>query len=299
MIIIGSYPVQDVLGRKSRDIDLLAPLTEFQRYIDRFDGKPTLVDKDHAYYRGLNYILDCELIWPDSLSQELAEMILSCDDTTYDEEMKAYMPHMDFIYMLKMTHRFKKNSPHFLKTLRDIQKLRAAGAVIRPEHEDFYKRRLKATLWYEHPNLNRTKEEFFNPEDDFYVYDHDSIHEAIALEDRPAYVKYAVDGQEVLSSKKKFFEEVSEETRLYGVYEEACVLALERHQIPNDFKPDPKVSFDIALMKVCTSITSGWFREYAWEHYDDVLDLFQKFPNFVEKFRENSAKLRPYEGKMA
>jgi hypothetical protein len=27
-------------------------------------------------------------------------------------------------------------------------------------------------------------------------------------------------------------------------------------------------------MKVCTSITSGWFREFAWENHDEVADMF-------------------------
>jgi hypothetical protein len=204
--------------------------------------------------------------------------------------------------MLKMSHRYKKNSPHFLKTMQDIRKMREAGAVIQPEHEAFYKHRMDATYWYEHPNLNQSKDEFFNPEDDFYVYDHDSIHEAIAVGDRPAYVKYAIDGQEVLSSKKKFFNEVDETTRLFGVYEEACVLALERSQIPNDFKVDRDWSFKKALEKVCTSITSGWFREYAWEHYDEVLAIYERMSmianNYVEVYNHNQHKLRPYERKM-
>ena len=61
------------------------------------------------------------------------------------------------------------------------------------------------------------------------------------------------------------------------------VLALERHQIPNDFRPHPKKSFDMALMKVCTSITSGWFREWAWENYDQVQGLFN--PAYVDWFK--------------
>jgi hypothetical protein len=35
-------------------------------------------------------------------------------------------------------------------------------------------------------------------------------------------------------------------------------------------------------MKVCTSITSGWFREFAWENYDNVLDLYND--KYVEIF---------------
>ncbi len=72
-------------------------------------------------------------------------------------------------------------------------------------------------------------------------------------------------------------------TRLYGVLEEAYVLALERSQIPFAGKVTPRQSFDIAIEKVCTSITSGWFREFAWENYDKVVELYRD--DYVEKFK--------------
>ena len=295
LIVLGSYPIQDILDRESRDLDLLATLPDFQEAM--FPDRPVIQDKNHAYVKAEHRIYDCELIWPDSDSMELAELILGDPDTYFDESINAWVPSLNILYMLKMSHRFKKNSPHFLKTMQDIRKMREAGAIIQPEHEDFYKRRMKATYWYEHPNLNRSKEEFFNPEDDFYVYDHDSIHEAIAVRTlRPAYIDYAVDGAEVLSSKRKFFE-ATFTLRLFGVYEEACVLALERSQIPNDFKINPRWSFEKALEKVCTSITSGWFREFAWENYDAVMRLYQSRGenNYVHLFEKNGAVLRPYE----
>lgn len=296
MIVLGSYPIQSLLGRVPGDIDLLGTLTEFQSYTQ---GRPVILDNGHAVFKTKEQIYDCELIWPDSLSAELMELILNDPATYFIEDIKAYAPSLNVLYMLKMTHRFKKNSPHFYKTLSDIRVMRAAGAEIQPEHLHFYLRRLKATLHYEHPNLNRTKEEFFNPEDDFYVYDHDSIHEAVALGERPAYWEYAIDGKEVLSSKKKFFEG-SQEMRLRGVYEETCVLALERSQIPNEFngRISEHWSFLKALEKVCTSITSGWFREFAWENYDQVLMLHRQSGSYVERFNANKDKLRPYERPM-
>lgn len=71
------------------------------------------------------------------------------------------------------------------------------------------------------------------------------------------------------------------ETNKVYVIDNFEVLALERSQIP--FKNmAPKTSFLIALEKVCTSITSGWFREYAWENYDKVVSLYD--PNYVKMF---------------
>ncbi|MGC7970057.1 DUF7275 domain-containing protein, partial [Salmonella enterica] len=70
-----------------------------------------------------------------------------------------------------------------------------------------------------------------------------------ALAGRPAYTFYMKDGSEVMTSKEKF-DSLPEELKLAGVYEETCVLALERHQIPNNFNPDPTGSFMYALEKV-------------------------------------------------
>lgn len=296
MIVLGSYPIQKLLGREAKDLDLLATLPEFQEYTK---ARPTITDKGHAHVKTPERIYDCELIWPDSVSLELAELILLDPLTSYDETVQAWVPSLNILYMLKMSHRFKKNSPHFLKTMWDIRKMREAGAFIQAEHQEFYEKRMKATYDYSHPNLNTDKQEFFRPEDNFYIYDHDSIHETVAVtEHGPAYTRYAVEGAEVLSSKAKFFAG-PEADRLYGVYEEACVLALERSQVPNQFRLDPDWSFKMALMKVCTSITSGWFREYAWENYDRVLDIYNWMKKhdrlYVTEFNRNAAKLRKYE----
>ena len=63
--------------------------------------------------------------------------------------------------------------------------------------------------------------------------------------------------------------------------EETQVLALERSQVLFE-NVEPKKSFDMALNKVCSSITSGWFREYAWENYKNVQKLYEA--DYVERF---------------
>lgn len=163
---------------------------------------------------------------------------------------------------IKMSHRYKKNSPFFNKTMVDIKFLRSQGIALNEELQAIMLKRQKEVLNYAHPVLDTSKNAFFK--DDIYTYDHDTIHEAVALASWPAYKFYMKEGSEVMTSREKF-EELPEMIKQAGVYEEACVLALERSQIPNDFKINPEASFMMALEKVCTSITSGWFREYAWE----------------------------------
>ena len=101
--------------------------------------------------------------------------------------------------------------------------------------------------------------------------------------EKPAYLYYARDGHEVLSDKQKWIA-CSEELKLQGVLEETYVLALERSQIPYGDNVLPFDSFKIALEKVCTSITSGWFRAYAYENYDRAMQAYD--PKYVEKFNQ-------------
>jgi hypothetical protein len=99
--------------------------------------------------------------------------------------------------------------------------------------------------------------------------------------ERPAYSYYS--NAEVMCSKK-LWDNCSYDIKLFGALEEIYVLALERSQIPFRGKTDPKKSFEMAAMKVCTSITSGWFREFCWENYDAIIKAYDE--NYATKFWE-------------
>lgn len=134
-----------------------------------------------------------------------------------------------------------------------------------------------------HPKLNQSKDNFFE-EAEFKIFDHDSIHKAVALGENPAYT-YMQDG-EVWCSKKKW-NKLSETEKLNCVLEEASVLALERSIIPSLFLGRPFIgaekAFNYALMKICTTITSGFFRNYAIEHYQEAIS---NRPDFTKSFFE-------------
>jgi len=159
--------------------------------------------------------------------------------------------------------------------------MRSLGAQI--EHPEWLKEREKETYNYSHPKLSVSKDEFFKKDDGqvVYIYDHDSIHIAMARFDKPAYEYFKPEGSQVLCDKKMFFDS-PEEIKLASVIEEATVLALERSQIPYKGLVEPLWSFKMALFKVCTSITSGYWREYAYSVYDQVLALYDE--KYVEKF---------------
>lgn len=270
-----------------RDNDVILPTKELaEAYINRVTAQHeykvteeisekfktiTIIAKPLAKGRTIH-----EVTYPTSIESSTYQLY---HDFKHIEFGNALFADLNTLYMLKMSHRFLKNSPHFLKTRKHILNMRRLGAII--SNPDWLALREKETYDYAHPNLNVKSKDFFNSNFD-YVYDHDTLHEAVKMLDRPAYTHYMVDGEEVNCSKDKF-NKCDKSIQVLGVLEETYVLALERSQIPFNFNVDPKKSFDMALEKVCTSITSGWFRDFAWESYDIVQKLYDE--NYVTKFR--------------
>lgn len=246
-------------------------------------GMAVCIQELDVWRRPAPFIYEAEFIDRDNPSSRLFYDAVIADpasDPLFMEDSWFYYPSLDMLYLLKMSHRYKKNSPHFKKTMDDIHTMREKGAKI-PDQE-LYQARMDATYGYSHPNLKRTKEEFFVTSGELkYEYDHDSLHEAVAHLDRPMYTYYAVDGEQVLSSRSKF-DALPHEHKIYGVLEESYVLALERSVIP--FGTEPDAAFMKALEKVCTSITSGWFRSWAYEHYYECLERYDS--GYVDKFHK-------------
>jgi hypothetical protein len=206
-----------------------------------------------------------------------------------------HVSNIDLAYTLKMSHRFLRNSPHFEKTWKDIQALRKLGAKIPDCLSIWLRRREKETYYYNHPSLNKSKEEFFDTKGVTYVHDHDSIHEAVAIEDKPAYQSFLV-GE--VKTCQNLFEQQSFDTKLNAVLEEAMVLSIERSliHVDNPHELEHEV-WRYSLMKVCTSITSGWFREFAWENYGLCCKLYySRVQGFYGKFEQalNNGKIIPH-----
>ncbi|QNO00224.1 hypothetical protein QGX21_gp084 [Pseudomonas phage phiPsa315] len=330
MLLIGSRALvannPELEGvRKTIDWDFICTIEQFTAWHKANKGNlqfavPTQQGK---YYHardkdGMNY--EFELAW-EGTSALVFLQHYGLHNHVWKPEIGP-VPAIDLdLLMIKLSHRYKRNSPHFLKTMSDIKFLRkklgdrANLFLDMPLNKQIMAMREKESYDYAHPRLNVSSKDFFNGDGVQYVYDHDSIHEAVALYEvpvsagggvvdwktRPAYTFYMKDGSEVMTSKEKFMS-VPERIRLYGVYEESCVLALERSQIPHGMGkeggPTARQSFEMALSKVCTSITSGWFREYAWENYQKVLDLYNELGenDYIERFNRNNHLLKAYTG---
>lgn len=278
MLVIGSRALIAQgfnLGRQPKDWDYVCTYEEYREWIEQHRTElkafyPLSGNKFVAFSKA-GTIYEFEISWPGSTAEELLQM-----------ELGRTHASPEVCLALKMSHRYLKNSPHFLKTMEDIWMLRRHCISYGPLERlaDWVRRREKETYTYKHPNLKQDKKGFFDASVK-YTYDHDAIHRAVAYGDVPAYRLYMEDGAEVNCDKSKFFA-ITQEERLHGVAEEAYVLALERSLIPFPGVLTPEKAFKLALMKVCTSITSGWFREFAWENYYKVVEIYNE--NYVDQF---------------
>lgn len=309
MLIVGSHALihHNVVDREPHDSDFICTMAQFRAWckINRPIIRrcvPLSGTKMHVRdSEGWNY--EFEIAYAGSSGEALMQYEIGCgwDDT----DLVAHYASKESCLALKLSHRYLKDSPHFLKTMRDIQKLRELDVQLSYWHHTWLPHRERETYVYAHPRLDVTKEDFFKGDGVNYVYDHDTIHltQAITPDGQgskvPAYTFYMKENSQVMTSKELFFK-VPNVIRLRGVYEETCVLALERSQIPHGLGkeggPSARWSFEMALMKVCTSITSGWFREYAWENYDKVLAMYNDLGenDYIERFSENKHLLKPF-----
>ncbi len=298
-LVIGSYALAwqlDKLGIRHdlnpNDLDIIvrdsSDCDDFITKLEEGEGKATLIKT--VISEKFSTVTKCvkvntgivEITYPTSDTCTTATLLDK--SVLFPESMpcivECSVAPIELLYSLKMSHRYLKNSPHFLKTLKAAKILRKLTSDTHYD-VDWYNARVKETYNYAHPKLSVNKSEFFNSNFN-YIYDHDTIHEAVKLLDKPAYTFYMDGDAEVNCSKEKFFA-CERVIRLLGVLEETYVLALERSQIPNEFNINPRKSFNIALEKVCTSITSGWFREYAWDHYEQISAMYDS--GYVDKFK--------------
>lgn len=298
MILTGSRALllraAPLLQRKPLDFDFICTRQEFDGWLEKnrekVNAQKVYPEKNYMIVEG-DVNCEFEIIGEQPSTEVLAKLIQEDKDTV--ETTFGLVPSLDMLFTIKSSHKYKKNSPHFWKTLMDYHIMRSAGAVIRPEWKEFYRMREKETYNYSHPNLNQSKENFFKDDGIKYVWDHDDIHKSVAVGERPAYTYYLKDGSPVQCDKSKFFA-LPHQTRINGIVEEAMVLAIERSLVPHPGTWTPEYAWKFALMKVLSSITSGWFREFGYDNAPEVIK--NKPVGYWEKFQKDveCGRVKPF-----
>ena len=158
----------------------------------------------------------------------------------------------------------------------------------------------KETYPQGNPKLNKSNDEFFD-DPVKKAYDHDFLHELYAYEDRPMFEKLKRPEQFDLAwCNKDLWEQLSQTQKLQCVAEETYVIATERFMVPNDWNYPTKKAFYFALKKVCTTLTSGWFRDFAIDNFPQVFELFDASKMYLVQahLESDNTYKRYYKGEM-
>lgn len=158
------------------------------------------------------------------------------------------------------------------------------------------------------PNMRVTTDRFFEQSkrsvDPLFV--HDELHKVVAHEEgKPYYLNLLKDPTKVEVDIRKFMD-LSPDDRRRCIQEEAYVIALERILIPvyiegrepkvnkkiweeiknnyavrnneyvaayHDVETNMLCAIEWAIMRICTTLTTGWFRDYAIEIWPSLFDF--------------------------
>lgn len=280
ILLIGSDAARRHMAdmRIDGDIDLIMEMPDLLDFVEDHGIDAAPFSKTKFVGKWCGTMVEMEVAWPGSCAEMLLDRVTGKVIKMMGQNL--FLPDLNWLYTIKMSHRYLKNSPHFRKTMDDVHAMRKAGAQI--ADEEWLAAREAETYSYATPKLDVSKEHFFAEGARQFPHDHDSVHWAVkTLGEKPAYLHYKADDKEVWCDKEKW-DACAESTKQAGVIEECYVLAIERCLVPHPGKVTPETAFLLALEKVCTSITSGYFREYAWDNYDKIvaaapMDYFQRF----------------------
>jgi hypothetical protein len=143
------------------------------------------------------------------------------------------------------------------------------------------------------PSLKKSTMNFFGQSEGYvkYFYIHDDIHRVMAHYDKPIYEDMQVDSKSAWC-EKDMWDSFSFEKKSKCVLEEAYVIALERRIIPMlngcGEVVTSKKAFEWSLMRICTTLCSGWFRQFATDNYVKILEYYN--PNYVQKFLKSESE---------
>lgn len=138
------------------------------------------------------------------------------------------------------------------------------------------------------PRLNQSVKDFFgqskNKVRSYFI--HDDMHRAVAHHNEPLYLRMQVD-RDMARCERNLWEAFSHEDKCKCVLEEAYVIALERKILPalHEDSPTwhtPSEALEWALMRICTNLTSGWFRDFATRNYGHIRQMASE--SYVDEF---------------
>lgn len=306
MLIIGSRALNQHLFIEGRvtektDYDVIMSVESFvswqstnkENIVSLFPRSATKYKAVVQYLHGRKVQYEIELALPGTSGKFLLDNIEVVSDGRMHGvfgENYAVMS-LEYLMATKRSHliypiHFEKNMVDYHIMKRALPKQETKDVHV---YETYYKLRYNEAaerVKQRTPKLNVTTEDFFSsklPVKSYYI--HDDIHEIMKHQDTPIFRKMQKDDSKAWCEKDMFFN-LPYDFQVQAVQEEAYVIALERYIIPQhgDNCNDYFDCYKRAVKRICTTLCSGWFRDFAIENYDAAILRFN--PNFVEKFMD-------------
>lgn len=326
MLVIGSFALMNdnfaEFRKNIQDMDIVMSKSSFPHFIENEEVEwRTVSDEalhmaDSIKLKLKSEKLPIEILFSDGVSS--LELIL--DQVCKDQ---LYAP-IEVLYSLKKAHihfpiKFKKHIEDLMYMRYKLrqklgitmdQDLNAESDLLDhyPALTDMHfreteKRRGKLKT----PKMAESKAQFFGKSKNYVksYYEHDNMHLAMAHDQDPVYLKILKDGAEVETDHEQW-KKLTIQQKIWCVLEEVYVIALERKILPQMFEVNPartsafgmefrewtpEEAFDWALMRVCTTLCDGFFRDFAVRAYDEIWKQYN--PDYVKTFFNNIHKYEP------
>lgn len=196
---------------------------------------------------------------------------------------KVLVAPLEMLYVLKRSHAWRARN--FDKTITHLWKVGLVKHKPEPNSWGEYlldnRKKLTMTAYPQrNPNLNQSVEDFFDDPVN-KVYNHDWLHTLYAYGDEPMYKRMQPNPDSAWCDKSMWENNMTDQEKSLCVAEECYVIATERFMVPNNFDFPSRLAFLKALSKVCTTLCSGWFRDWAIDHFDHIFNLYDS-DRFVE-----------------
>lgn len=319
MIILGSKALlfrlpqtEEVLARDERaDYDVIMTFEEFVEWHETYNeyitaSHPRSLEKYKVVVviDGVRKVYEIELANEGSSAQLLIDNKEQVTDHTVNGFLGESFDAIKLEYQM-LTKRSHLIYPvHFEKNIADYELLKSLVGEhyvsgLKKEYYDLRLSEAKERYNQRTPNLNVTTEDFFSSSlnvPHYFVHDH--IHEVMAHHEIPVFSMIQKDPSKAWCDKDLFFD-LPYEYQVQCVQEEAYVIALERYIVPQygDDWMDYKGAYDKAVKRICTTLTSGWFRTFAIDNYGEIMRQYN--PDFVKIFKSavDSGEVHLIEGK--
>jgi hypothetical protein len=191
--------------------------------------------------------------------------------------LTAFVAPLHALFSLKAAHIYQPI--HWAKSIADyhiLKKVISMAAWITDSYaQELYASESSRVLQRANARIKLSvdKKTFFETYHIPRIIEHDVVHEHVKHTAEPMYLRYLKEGHEVLCDEQ-LWNALTHQERCFGVQEEAQVIALERILLPALERSEPLMdatqSYRWALMRICTTLTKGWFRTFSVEHYPEL-----------------------------